>query len=230
MRSHANNDKKHLGTIYQKLLAEFGPQHWWPAETKFEVIIGAILTQNTNWGNVEKALANLKKAGVLNPPGLKNIPTPKLARLIKPSGYFNVKAKRLKNFIEFFFEEYDGDLKKMAGESLEILRHKVLGVHGIGPETADSILLYACGQPTFVVDAYTKRIFSRHNLVANGADYQQIQTLFMGHLPLDVELFNEYHALIVRLGKDFCRARPLCEKCPLNYLNRLTEYRYAGVS
>ena len=218
--------KKNLETIYQKLLAKFGPQKWWPAETKFEVIVGAILTQNTNWGNVEKALANLKKAGILNPDGLRQISTYKLARLIKPSGYFNIKAKRLKSFIHFFFKEYDGDLSEMAKEPLEILRKKVLTVHGIGPETADSILLYACDHPIFVVDVYTKRIFSRHNLVASDADYHQIQKLFMKHFPVDVQLFNEHHALIVRLGKDFCKTKPLCEICPLNYLNRLSKYKY----
>lgn len=215
-----------LETTYQKLFKEFGPQKWWPAETKFEVIVGAILTQNTNWGNVEKALANLKKAGVLNPAALQQIPAKKLARLIKPSGFFNIKTKRLKSFIHFFFKEYDGDLAKMNKEPLAILRQKILAVHGIGPETADSILLYACDQPIFVVDAYTKRIFSRHNLVNKNADYHQVQNLFMNHLSPDVQLFNEHHALIVRLAKDFCRTKPRCDVCPLNYLNRSTTYRY----
>ena len=221
--------RKHFETIYQKLLATFGPQKWWPAETKFEVIVGAILTQNTNWGNVEKALANLKHAEVLTPSGLHKIPASKLARLIKSSGYFNIKAKRLKNFINFFFKEYDGDLATMANEPLDILRKKILAVNGIGPETADSILLYACDYPIFVVDAYTKRIFSRHKFVTSDADYYQIQKLFMKHLPLDVKLFNEHHALIVRLGKDYCKTKPRCEICPLNYLNRTQRYKYSRV-
>lgn len=219
--------QKCLETIYKKLFERFGPQSWWPAETKFEVIIGAILTQNTNWGNVEKALVNLKQARVLNPFALRQISISKLARLIKPSGTFNIKAKRLKNFIRFFYKEYGGDLGMMAREPLDFLRKKILAVDGIGPETADSILLYACDHPVFVVDAYTKRIFFRHHLVREEADYYQIQKIFMSHLPADAQLFNEHHALIVRLGKDFCRTKPLCELCPLNYLNRSEKYRYS---
>ncbi len=204
-----------LEKIYRRLLETFGPQHWWPAQTKFEVIVGAILTQNTNWGNVEKALENLKKQKVLFPWRLYDIPTEKLAQLIRPAGYFNVKAKRLKNFMEFFFKEYGGNLKKMQSESLEVLRSKLLSVNGIGPETADSILLYALDKPVFVVDAYTKRILLRHNLAHPDADYHEIQEYFMRHFPMDVKQFNEFHALIVRLGKDYCRTKPRCEQCPL---------------
>lgn len=219
--------KKYLETIYKKLFERFGPQSWWPAETKFEVIIGAILTQNTNWGNVEKALANLKQSRVLSPFALRQISIIKLARLIKPSGTFNIKAKRLKNFIRFFYKEYGGDLARMAKEPTDILRKKVLMVDGIGPETADSILLYACDHPIFVVDAYTKRILSRHNLIRKDDNYHHVQEVFMSNLPADAQLFNEHHALIVRLGKDFCRTKPLCALCPLNYLNRSEKYRYS---
>ena len=201
--------------IYQKLFNAFGPQHWWPGETPFEIIVGAILTQNTNWGNVEKAVANLKRENLLTPVALKNVPSNKLARLIKPSGYFNIKTKRLKNFIHFLFSEYRGDLQRMSREPLEILRRKLLAVNGIGPETADSILLYAFEKSIFVVDAYTKRMLSRHALVEPDADYATIQKVFMEDLEMDAKLFNEYHALIVKTGKDFCKTSAQCESCPL---------------
>ena len=205
-----------LMVVYERLLAAFGPQKWWPAQTRFEVIVGAILTQNTNWGNVEKALVNLKRNNLLSPQALKNILPRKLSSLIRPAGYFNVKTKRLKNFISFFFNEYDGSLKKMMKEDGTLLRQKLLAVNGIGPETADSILLYALDQPVFVVDAYTKRILYRHNMIASDADYATVQEMFMSVLRHDVHMFNEYHALIVRLGKDFCRPKPLCDQCVLN--------------
>ena len=208
--------KARLFQIYRKLYKEFGPQHWWPAQTKFEVIVGAILTQNTNWGNVEKAIRQLKAAEVLSEHALRDIPTSKLAALIKPAGYFNVKARRLKNFMRFFFDEYQGDLKAMGRENLPHLRHKLLKVNGIGPETADSILLYALDKPIFVVDAYTKRFLHRHNLVDRKVDYHQVQKVFMDHFDHDVTMFNEYHALIVALGKNYCKPTPSCEQCPLN--------------
>ena len=215
----------HLRRIYEKLFAEFGPQHWWPGETPFEVVVGAILTQNTNWGNVEKAIANLRTAGRLTPSGLKKIPLVELAALIKPSGYFYVKAKRLKNFIDFLFREYRGDLNRMKEEPLDVLRKKILSVNGIGPETADSILLYALGKTVFVIDAYTKRVLSRHALVDHETEYQNIQKIFMENLPNDRKLFNEYHALIVKLGKDFCRPKARCEDCPLNKIHYSLERR-----
>jgi len=211
---------RHLENIYQRLYSKFGPQKWWPARTRFEVIVGAILTQNTNWGNVEKAIENLRRAGFLDPPKLHDVSLAELARLIKPAGYFNVKAKRLKNFIEFFYREYNGQMKMMAQESLDILRKKLLAVNGIGPETADSILLYACDKPVFVVDAYTKRILSRHNLVKSDADYHAIQKLFMESLRHEPKMFNEYHALIVHVGKHFCKTRPWCDRCPVNDISR----------
>lgn len=206
---------KTLQEIYQRLLKQFGPQFWWPADTKLEVIAGAILTQNTNWGNVEKALQNLKKQKFLNTVALHKISLKELAAMIKPAGYFNVKAKRLKNFISFFWREYSGDFNKMGREDLGQLREKLLAVNGIGPETADSILLYALDKPIFVVDAYTKRFLYRHNFVKVDETYHGVQEKFMHFLKNDAQLFNEYHALIVRLGKDFCRPSPRCEQCPL---------------
>jgi len=210
---------KSLQRIYSRLYKKFGQQHWWPGETKFEIIIGAILTQNTNWGNVEKALSNLKKNRLLAPKSLKGITEKRLAGLIKPAGYFNVKARRVKNFMFFLFDEYQGSLAKMGRESTEGLREKLLSVNGVGPETADSILLYAFNKPIFVVDAYTKRIFSRHKIISPDSDYNSIQNKFMQNLKNDVKMFNEYHALIVRLGKEFCKTKPKCNTCPLDDLD-----------
>ncbi len=207
--------KINLSHIYKELFNAFGPQHWWPGETSFEVIVGTILTQNTNWGNVERAVNNLKSAGKLNPKSFKNIPEEELAKLIKPAGYFNVKAKRLKSFIKFFFSQYDGDIDRMKKVPLNILRQELLGVNGIGPETADSILLYALEKPIFVVDAYTKRFLIRHKVIKESAVYGDIQKLFMDNLPRERKLFNEFHALIVKLGKEFCRSKPKCLNCPL---------------
>lgn len=208
--------KVKLKSTYKKLYAYFGAQHWWPGETSFEVIVGAILTQNTNWANVEKAIANLKKYNALGPKKIKTMPPKKLASLIRPAGYYNIKAGRLKEFIEFLFRYYNADLKKMSSKDTAALRAELLGVKGIGPETADSILLYALNKPSFVVDAYTKRILSRHGLVKESASYEEVQNLFMKNLEKEVKLFNEYHALLVRLGKDFCRKNnPRCSLCPL---------------
>jgi len=207
---------RELRNIYRKLYCRFGPQHWWPGRTRFEIIVGAILTQNTNWTNVEKAIRNLRQARLLNPRRMQGISLKKLASLIRPSGYYNIKARRLKNFVAFIFREYDGSLARMAREPLEILREKILSVSGIGPETADSILLYAFDKPIFVIDAYTQRIVARHPLVKGPLDYDRLQGVFMNHLPHDPKLFNEYHALLVRLGKEFCRkTRLLCDACPL---------------
>ena len=202
--------------VYQVLLKKFGHQHWWPASDEFEVMVGAILTQNTNWKNVKRAIENLKQAKKLNPIALKRISRNQLAGLIKPAGYFNVKADRLKHFIDFFFREYQGDVDRMRAEKDEPLRSKLLSVKGIGPETADSILLYALGKPIFVIDAYTKRIFSRHRTLAYEASYDAWQSLFMKSLPPKASLYNDFHAQIVALGKDFCRAsQARCETCPL---------------
>jgi len=205
-----------LKKSYNKLLRAFGPQHWWPGDTPFEVIVGAILTQNTAWTNVEKAIHNLKKAKLLTPGKLHDLSQDEIAKYIRPAGYFNIKAKRLKYFLNYLFDNYGGNLKKMFKKRTDAVRRELLSVNGIGPETADSILLYAGNHPVFVVDAYTKRIFSRHQVVKTDADYHNIQELFMKNLPHDVKMFNEYHALIVKAGRDFCRTRkPLCSRCPL---------------
>ena len=208
---------EHLLKIYHSLYERFGPQHWWPGDTPFEVIIGAILTQNTSWKNVERAITSLKRTDHFSPQGLYQIQTDKLAQLIKSSGYFNIKAKRLKNFLSFLFNGYGGDLDLMLKDDGKKLREKLLHVNGLGPETVDSILLYAAQYPIFVVDAYTRRIFSRHNYLSEKAAYHQVQELFMNNLPKDTALFNEYHALIVRVGKDLCKKSPLCSQCPLEY-------------
>lgn len=208
--------RRRLELIYGKLYSRFGSQRWWPGDTPFEVIAGAILTQNTSWSNVEKAINNLKKHSLLLPEKLYKLPLKRLASFIKPSGYYNVKARRLKGFMDFLFKAYGGDLKRMSRRDASCLRGELLSVKGIGPETADSILLYAFGKPVFVVDAYTKRIFSRHALIEEDAGYDRTQNLFMENLRRDARLFNEYHALLVKLGKEFCRkTRPKCELCPL---------------
>ncbi len=173
------------------------------------------MTQNTAWRNVEQAIENLKREGVLTPQGLIEVEEPKLAELIRPAGYYNVKARRLKNFMDFLYGEYAGDLKRMFSEPLPALRAKILTVKGVGLETADSILLYAVGKPIFVVDAYTKRILSRHGMITDGTSYQDIQDLFMRSLPQDISLYKEYHALLVKLAKTFCKTTPHCAGCPL---------------
>jgi endonuclease III related protein len=204
-----------VSAMYETALEKLGPQLWWPGETPFEVCVGAILTQNTNWRNVEKAIANLKRQDLLSPRKMFNLPPEQLAEFIRPAGYFNVKTKRLRNFLKFLIEEYDADLEQMFSESLYELREKLLSVSGIGQETADSILLYAGEKPTFVVDTYTKRILLRHELIDEEFGYEQIQETMTDSLPEDVQLFNEYHALIVKIGKDFCKTKPNCEGCPL---------------
>ncbi|RLB09498.1 MAG: endonuclease III domain-containing protein [Deltaproteobacteria bacterium] len=204
-----------LMEIFNLLYDAFGPRHWWPGDSPFEVIVGAILTQNTTWKNVEKAINNLKRANLLEPKALYRLPYEILVELIHPVGFFNIKAKRLKAFLNFLFEEFQGNLEEMFSLEMEGLRKKLLSIPGIGPETADSILLYAGGKPSFVVDAYTRRILSRHGLIHEEASYEEIRELFMDHLPSDVGLFNEYHALLVELGKRFCKTKPHCKGCPL---------------
>lgn len=190
--------------------------HWWPAKTPFEVIVGAILTQSTAWANVERAIANLRAARVLTPSAMLGVRTSRLAALVRPSGYFRQKAKKLKAFLRFLQSEYHGSLKRMFQTPTEGLRAKLLAVHGIGPETADSILLYAGNLPVFVVDAYTHRIFSRHGITSAKPDYETVRELFESTLPRDPRLFNEFHALVVNIGKHWCRKRePRCGECPL---------------
>lgn len=208
-----------LHEIYEILLDHFGPQGWWPGDTPLEIMVGAVLTQNTNWSNVSKAIDNLKNDNLLIFEKLHELPVEALAEKIKPAGYFNIKAARLKNLLNFIAKEYNGSLEEMFALDAHTLREEVLTVKGIGPETADSILLYAGNKPVFVVDAYTHRIFTRHDLVAAEDGYYEIQEYFLLSLPEDIKLFNEYHALIVRLGKEFCKkSKPLCRQCPLGKL------------
>jgi endonuclease III related protein len=207
-----------LTEIYQLLFDRFGPQSWWPGETQFEIITGAILTQNTNWANVEKAIANLKSAHLLTPEKLCHLDVLELAELIRPAGYYNIKAKRLKSFLSWLFRNYDGQLANLENLDTDRLRAELLTVKGVGRETADSILLYAFGRFTFVVDAYTARVAVRHGLIEPDADYEQLRDLFQSNLPQDSQLFNEYHALLVRLGKEFCRPAAKCPTCPLEKL------------
>ena len=205
--------------MYRRLYAHFGPQDWWPGESGLEVMVGAILTQNTNWNNVEKAIANLKGADLLRLPTLSELPQALLAEYIRPAGYYNVKAARLHNLLRLIRERYDDSLENLFALPLPELRQQLLAVRGIGPETADSIILYAAGKPIFVVDSYTQRILLRHNLIDETCDYHTLQELFMDNLPADVAMFNEYHALLVRTGNRFCKkSNPLCENCPLEGL------------
>lgn len=203
--------------VFDALFTAFGAQHWWPGETPLEVMIGAVLTQNTAWRNVERAIAQLRAADALDAETLLALPEATLAELIRPAGYFNVKARRLKALLRFLADQ--GALAQAgtlgARTALPELRRRLLAVHGVGEETADSILLYALGRPVFVVDAYTRRIFTRLGLLHGDERYADIQTVFQAHLPPDARLYNEYHALIVRMGKDVCRPRPRCAACPL---------------
>ncbi|RLI90859.1 MAG: endonuclease III domain-containing protein [Candidatus Altiarchaeales archaeon] len=201
--------------IYHKLLEHFGEQGWWPAETEFEVIVGAILTQASSWTNVEKAIENLKSEGLLSPEALLQASEEKLRRLIKPVGYYNAKTLKLKRFVEFLHENYEGDLDKLFDRDTEKLRLELLSVWGIGQETADSIILYAANKPTFVIDAYTKRIMSRLGLVNEDTTYSDLKKFFELQLPGDLEIYKEFHALLVELGKNYCKTKPLCGKCPI---------------
>ena len=213
-----------LGRIYRRLFSFFGPQHWWPGETPFEVAVGAILTQNTSWSNASAAILELKRRKLLNPMKLERLPRRRLAGIIRSSGYFNQKAKRLKVFVRHLNREHGGNMERMRAVPAGRLRAQLLSLWGIGPETADSILLYALGKPLFVVDAYTKRILARHGLISWDASYEQMQNLFysaMGQGRGRIASYNEYHALIVETGKRFCRARPDCFSCPLRTVGNL---------
>lgn len=201
--------------MFHLLLDRFGPQHWWPGETVLEMMIGAILTQNTNWNNVEKAILNLKNDNLLSVDALEAVSVARLAERVRPAGYFNIKSARLKNLIQYVVERYGGDLGNLLEEETHDLREGLLSIKGVGPETADSILLYAAKRPVFVIDAYTHRILTRHGLAEEQATYDELQEQFMDHLPPDVPLFNEFHALIVRTGKEYCRRKQVCVRCPL---------------
>ncbi len=204
-----------LQELFQKMLEAFGPQGWWPGETPFEVAVGAILTQNTNWNNVARAIGVLKDHDLLEPRALHDLPEAELARLIRPAGYYNIKARRIKNFLNFLANHFENSLDQMAAADLSALRPALLTIKGVGPETADSILLYALSKPTFVVDAYTFRILNRHGLIPEACAYEELRQWFMEHLPAQVDLYQEYHALLVRLGKEWCRPQPRCANCPV---------------
>lgn len=216
MRQGRDRTGKIIRGIYDTAHQALGPRHWWPADSDEEVVIGAVLTQNTAWKNVEKALGNLREKGVLSIEAIDRHDVEDLARLIRPAGYFNLKARRLKAVAHYFMRRCEGRLESLRQDDPAELRKQLLDVYGVGPETADSILLYALHMPVFVVDAYTRRILSRHGLCSPSVTYDELQQLLTSHLPRDVALFNEYHALLVAIGNGFCRPTPLCEQCPLN--------------
>jgi endonuclease-3 related protein len=213
------NTSDKLQEVYQLLFEHFGPQNWWPGDSPFEIMVGAILTQNTNWLNVEKAIINLKSAGLLSLKALSQVPPEELADYIRPAGYYRIKATRLQNLFSMLNDQWEGDLEYFLGQPASVLREQLLSVKGIGPETADAIVLYAAEKPVFVVDNYTHRILSRHEIIAEDCGYYEIQETLMDNLEEDVQLFNEYHALLVQVGKDFCKkTNPRCKECPLQSL------------
>jgi endonuclease-3 related protein len=219
MPAAAEGGRSLLHRYYDSLFAAYGPQHWWPGRTRFEIIVGAILTQNTSWRNVEPAIRNLRTEKLLSPRAIEAVSLGRLARLIRSSGYFRQKAKKLKAFTRFLRLEYGGSLGRMFRTPTAALREQLLAVHGIGPETADSILLYAGEHSVFVVDAYTRRMLERHQLATSQHSYEEIRQLFESNLTPDAPLYNEFHALIVRTGKEYCRTRnPRCSECPLQSL------------
>jgi endonuclease-3 related protein len=202
--------------VYDRLYDHYGPQYWWPGESNLEIMVGAVLTQNTNWINVEKAIDNLKNSDQLSFSCLQNMPIEELAEYIRPAGYYNIKARRLKNLFQMIEDEYEGEITFLFADSLDESRENLLRVKGVGPETADAILLYAAKKPAFVIDTYTHRVFSRHELVEEDTDYYSLQQEFLDSLPEDVSLFNEFHALIVAVAKEFCKKKkPRCSNCPL---------------
>jgi len=226
LRKTAAMITEQLTEIYQLLFDRFGPQSWWPGETQFEIITGAILTQNTSWANVEKAIKNLKSAHLLTPEKLCHLDVSQLAELIRPAGYYNIKASRLKSFLSWLFNNYDGQLQNLENLDTDRLRAELLAVKGIGPETADSVLLYAFDRPVFVADAYTARVAVRHGLIEPDADYEQLRELFQSNLPQKPQLFNEFHALLVKVGKEFCRPKAKCSGCPLEKLPHSLDIQY----
>ncbi len=204
-----------LHDIYQALWERFGPQNWWPGESPFEVIVGAVLVQNTAWKNVERAIDQLRAAEVLSPQAMAQLHDEELAELIRPAGYYRLKTRRLRNLLNYLVDHHEGDLDRLFAQNRETLRAELLAINGVGPETADSILLYAAELPVFVVDTYTHRMLARHGWIDYDADYHQMQEFFENQLEADVSLFNEFHALIVRVGHLYCRKQPKCEECPL---------------
>ena len=216
-------DAEKINDIYQRLVAAYGAQHWWPAREPFEVMVGAILTQSAAWLNVEKAIAGLRAAGALSPQAIRRLPLSELALAIRPCGYYNAKALKLKALAFWLGNDYSDDIDRLFAGSTEDLRRQLLAVHGIGQETADSILLYAAAKPVFVIDAYTRRIIGRIGLAPDSNRYAAYQRLFMDNLPADARLFNEYHALLVRLAKEACRKKPICRRCALSDICRFCE-------
>lgn len=203
--------------IYLRLFDFFGPQRWWPGDTIEEIIIGAVLTQNTNWSNVERAISNLKRENALSLKKILSLSPNRLSDLIRPSGYYNIKEKRLRAVADFFVQRCGCSFDLLNDIPLDVIRSDLLSVYGVGPETADSILLYALNRPVFVVDAYTRRIGTRHGLFTEHDNYESIRRIFESSIKVDIPLFNEFHALIVRLGKFYCKPLPLCELCPLHH-------------
>lgn len=223
MRAATSSSRFIIREMYDAMYAAYGPQHWWPGDSPTEIVVGAILTQNTNWRNVERAIGNLKDRNLLSFAALREVELEALASAIRPAGYYNVKARRLKNFAEWLWQAHEGGLHGLRGMPLEAVRRELLGINGIGPETADSILLYALEMPSFVVDAYTKRIAIRHQLASADVSYEQLRGMFQGNMPSDHQLFNEYHALLVAIGKNHCRTKAQCEGCPLAGFPHLVE-------
>ena len=213
-----------LFKIYDLLFAKYGPQHWWPADAPFEVITGAILTQSAAWANVEKAIDNLKTADALSPAELRNMPADDLARLLYSCGYYNAKARKLKAFAKHLHENHEDNLNHLFDQPVDELRKELMSIHGVGNETADSIILYAAEKPVFVIDAYTRRIFSRLGFDQADSKYEDFQHLFMDALPRDTRVFNEYHALLVRHGKEVCKKTPLCKDCCIGALCRYQSF------
>lgn len=209
--------KSRLQTYYDRMMAHFGATHWWPAETPFEVAVGAILTQNTAWTNVERAIARLKREKLLSPKAILQADTARLEEALRPAGYYRIKAVRVRNFCRYLMDTYGkrDPMARMAERDSAVLRCELLSLNGIGPETADDILLYACDKPVFVVDAYTRRIFSRHGLVPHDIAYEPLKDFFERHIVPELFIYKEYHGLIVWTGKDFCRRTPKCAQCPL---------------
>ncbi len=218
MKSAQPSLRKALLRIFDTLSQHYGPTHWWPGDTPFEIAIGAILTQNTAWTNVEKAIVNLKKEALLSPKHLVEASEEVVQAALRPSGYFRQKTERVRLFSEHLLQHYQGSIRRMARRPLAELRPELLSLKGIGPETADDILLYACEHPVFVVDAYTRRILTRHGLIEDNLSYEALRSLLEENLPTDLHLFREFHGLIVWTGKDFCRTKPHCEDCPMGFL------------
>ncbi|UCE27995.1 MAG: endonuclease III domain-containing protein [Candidatus Coatesbacteria bacterium] len=215
---YGSRTKERLTEIYRRLEAAFGDPGWWPGESPFEIAVGAVLTQNTSWRNVEKAIGRLKDAELLSPEALRNVTAEELAGYIVSAGYYNVKARRLKSLMEFLWAECGGRVEALADMPVAEARGKLLSVNGVGPETADSILLYAAGIPTFAVDAYTHRILGRHGLAQEEAGYDEVKAVFEDNLEPDTVMFNKFHALLVKCGHLYCKPKPKCEGCPLEGL------------